>query len=127
MSNEVMQYQVGADGFVWWMGVVESLQDPLKVGRAKVRIIGAHVEDKSQLSTNDLPWAIPLMPVSGATAVPNYKPGDWVVGFFMDGELRQQPIIMGVLPAIPQGGFGSFLKKAAKVAVKTYIRSQTGL
>jgi hypothetical protein len=119
-----LTYLIGMDGFVWFMGVIEDTADPLKVGRAKVRIVGHHTEDKLKLSTNDLPWAMPLAPVTDATRVPNYKPSDWVVGFFMDGKLAQQPIILGVLPAIPQG---SPFKSLAKVAVKTYIKSQTGL
>ena len=28
--------------------------------------------------------------------------GEWVVGFFMDGENAQYPVIMGVLPGIKQ-------------------------
>ena len=26
--------------------------------------------------------------------------GDWIVGFFLDGENAQQPVMMGVLPGI---------------------------
>ena len=33
---------VGFNGFVWWMGVVESILDPLKTGRVKVRCIEWH-------------------------------------------------------------------------------------
>lgn len=119
-----LTYFVGMDGFVWFMGVIEDIGDPLKVGRAKVRIIGWHTEDKTKLSTNDLPWAVPLMPVSDSTKVPNYKVADWVCGFFMDGKLGQQPVILGVFPAIPQG---SLFKTIAKTAVKEYIKSQTGV
>lgn len=117
-------HYVGLDGFISFWGVIEDIQDPLKVGRAKVRIIGWHTEDKTKLSTHDLPWAVPLLPVTDSTKVPNYKVSDWVVGFFLDGKLGQQPIIMGVVPAIPQGSpFGSI----AKFAIKKYIKSQTGL
>ena len=28
----------GRNGFVWWVGTVESRQDPLKLGRCQVRI-----------------------------------------------------------------------------------------
>jgi len=112
------------DGCIWWVGVIEDVSDPLKVGRAKVRIIGWHTEDANQLSTNDLPWAVALAPCTDATKVPNYKVADWVAGFFMDGKLGQQPIILGVYPAIPQGSrFGSVVK----TAVKKYVKSQSGL
>lgn len=119
----VQTHHIGLDGFIWWMGVIEDVKDPLAIGRAKVRIIGWHTEDKTQLSTNDLPWAVPLMPVTDANKLPNYKPGDWVAGWFMDGMLGQQPLILGVTPAVPQGSpFGA----AVKFAVKTYVNSQTG-
>lgn len=97
-----LSYQLGFDGFIWFMGAVEALDDPLKVGRCKVRIFGVHDKDADSLPTNDLPWAYALVPVTAATALPNYRIGDWVVGFFLDSRLAQQPIILGVLPAIAQ-------------------------
>lgn len=115
-------YQLGFDGFVWYMGVVEDLMsDPVKIGRAKVRCIGIHTPDKDVLPTHALPWAFPLAPVTQAGMLPNYKVGDWVMGFFLDGELCQQPMICWVLPSIPQGGglFSGLIKKA--------IKSQTGV
>lgn len=102
LTSESLSYQIGLDGFVWFMGVVESLDDTLKIGRAKVRVIGFHDADIDKLSTNELPWAYPLLPVSQAQSVPNYRPGDWVVGFFLDGKLGQQPMIAWVLPSLAQ-------------------------
>lgn len=96
-------YQLGLDGFIWWMGVVESVDtDLLTVGRAKVRIFNWHTADINTLPTSDLPWSYPLLPVSHGTNVPNYRCGDWVVGFFLDGRTGQQPIVMGILPSIAQ-------------------------
>jgi hypothetical protein len=101
--DEPLTHFIGRDGFVWWMGIVENLDtDILASGRTKVRIFGWHDMDPNKVGTLDLPWAYPLMPVTHATLLPNYKPGDWVVGFFMDAKRGQQPIIIGVLPAIPQ-------------------------
>ena len=102
MITDPQTFRVGMDGFYWFVGVIESLLDPLKIGRAKVRIIGWHDADTTVLSTDDLPWATPVMPVTNATAVPNYRHGDWVLGFFLDGKLGQQPMIFGVLPAVAQ-------------------------
>lgn len=102
MSNDPQTFHIGLDGFVWWVGVVESMDDPLAVGRCKVRIFGWHTKSVDELSTYELPWAFPLLPVTHANALPVYKPADWVVGFFLDGRLGQQPIIFGVLPSIPQ-------------------------
>jgi hypothetical protein len=96
------EFRIGFDGFIWFIGVVESLDDPQRIGRCKVRIIGWHDADVNVLSTHELPWAYPIMPVTQSTTVPNYKPGDWVCGWFLDGKLAQQPMIFGVLPAVPQ-------------------------
>lgn len=87
--------------FVWWTGVVEDRQDPLKAGRCRVRIVGAHTPNKSDLPTNKLPWAQPLLAVND-TATPQYKEGDYVVGFYFDGQDSQVPIVMGIVPGIPQ-------------------------
>ena len=45
-------YFQGKDGFIWWHGVVEDRQDPLFLGRCKVRILGWHTEDKAELPTD---------------------------------------------------------------------------
>ena len=99
---EPLSFVMGQDGFVWFIGVVENMIDPLRVGRCKVRIFIYHDKNTDTLSTDDLPWAVPLLPVTQATTTPNYRVGDWVVGFFLDAKLAQQPIILGVLPAIKQ-------------------------
>ena len=31
---------MGRDGFTWWVGEVEDIEDPQNLGRTKVRIIG---------------------------------------------------------------------------------------
>lgn len=90
----------GLNGFIWWIGVVESRQDPLKLGRCKVRIAGWHTDDKMSLPTDSLPWSQAMLPLNNAnTYTP--KESDMVVGFFLDGENGQQPVMMGVLPGIP--------------------------
>ena len=91
------------DGFFWWVGVVEDRDDPLKVGRCRVRILGYHIDNKEILPTSDLPWAMPMMPmisasVSGVGYAPvGPVPGSWVVGFFLDGKEKQQPMMMGTV------------------------------
>ena len=35
-------------------------KDPLLIGRCRVRILGWHTENKSDLPTSNLPWAFPL-------------------------------------------------------------------
>ena len=102
MESGPLSHQLGFDGFIWFIGVVESKDDPMHVGRCKVRIFGWHDKVTDNLSTDDLPWAYALVPVTHAQLLPNYRQGDWVMGFFLDSRLGQQPIIFGVLPAVTQ-------------------------
>ena len=92
---------IGLDGFIWFMGVVENRSDPLKLGRVQVRCFGWHTDDKSLIPTEDLPWAQPILPTNSPNQISTPKEGDMVVGFFTDGESAQSPVIMGVLPGIP--------------------------
>ena len=102
-----MQNFMGKDGFQWFVGVVEDRQDPKKLGRVRVRCLGYHSENISDLPTSDLPWAHPMNPVTSATVsglgqTPlGMVEGTWVVGFFQDADEAQQPIIIGTLPGVP--------------------------
>lgn len=95
--------------FYWWFGVVEDRNDPLRLGRCRIRIIGYHTEDNEVLPTEDLPWALPVMPANSAgTSGVGWSPtgaveGSWVVGFFADGENGQHPMFFGTVGAIPGG------------------------
>ena len=97
---------MGMDGFHWFVGVVESRQDPSQLGRVQVRCLGYHTDDLVDLPTQDLPWAQVMTPTtssanSGIGTSPSFIiEGTWVVGFFMDPE-KQQLVIMGSLPGIP--------------------------
>ena len=99
---------MGKDGFQWFVGVVEDRGDPQKLGRVRVRCLGYHSENISDLPTNKLPWAHPMNPITSATVsgvgqTPlGAVEGTWVVGFFQDGADAQQPIIMGTLPGVPR-------------------------
>ena len=98
-------------GFYWWTGVVEDRMDPLFMGRCRVRIFGYHTKDKSELPTQDLPWAMPMQPITsaGVTGIGQSPTGPvegtWVVGFFSDGDDCQQPVIMGTLGGLPQSAY----------------------
>ena len=82
---------MGKDGFVWWQGVVEDRYDPLYLGRCRIRILGWHTEDKTDMPTESLPWAYPVQPIiSAAKTGVGISPtgpveGTWVVGFYRDG------------------------------------------
>jgi hypothetical protein len=92
---------IGKDGFNWWVGVVENRTgDPLKLGRCQVRIFGHHTENKILLPTEDLPWALPSLPTNNSQNFSVPKEGDYITGFFADGESSQSPIMTGVLPGL---------------------------
>lgn len=95
-----MQNFIGKDGFIWFIGVVENRVDPLGLGRCQLRIFGWHTENASELPTTDLPWAQPVYPINNSKAFSAPRLGDWIVGFFMDGESAQAPVMLGVLPGI---------------------------
>ena len=59
-------YFLGKNGFFWFMGVVEDRNDPMKLGRVRVRVLGIHTDDKTQIKTEDLPWAFPMQPITSA-------------------------------------------------------------
>ena len=97
----------GRDGFYWWIGVVEDRNDPEKIGRCRVRILGYHIDNKEVLPTGDLPWAIPMQNINSAgisgkgSAPVGPLEGSWVIGFFLDGKDKQQPMIMGTMGGMP--------------------------
>jgi len=101
-------YFMGLDGFVWFTGVVENRNDPAKLGRVQVRCLGYHTEDLNDIPSEDLPWAHVMHPVTdpsmqGMGNTPSFlTEGSWVIGFFRDANERQQPVIMGSLPGVPQ-------------------------
>ena len=71
--------------------------------RYKVRIIGHHDQDESDVTAEQLPWAQVMYPVTAGTGhggsyqTPAIKQGSFVFGFFLDGKDQQTPIIMGCL------------------------------
>jgi len=101
-------YFMGQDGFIWFVGVVEDRDDPERIGRVRVRCLGFHTEDLNSLPTADLPWAHVMHPVTdpsmhGMGSTPSFLvEGSWVVGFFRDAQEKQQPVIIGSLPGVPE-------------------------
>jgi hypothetical protein len=98
-----MRNFLGHDGFVWWIGIVEDINDPLTLGRCKVRCFGYHPAKKTNLvPTEDLPWALTIHPLNTPNLYASPKVGEWVFGFFLDSLSAQEPAILGYLPAIPE-------------------------
>lgn len=95
----------------WFMGVVEVEQDPLGMGRVKVRCFGYHNPDRKLLPTSDLPWMQTIFPVTAGPASgevgssPTLKINSIVFGAFYDGGDLQDAVILGTVP-------GGVLKQA---------------
>ena len=102
---------LGKDGFRWWIGQVapEAAQGNQinQTGstwgcRVKVRIYGYHPADITELADDDLPWAQVLLSSQGGSGKANrsrsirISPGDTVMGFFLDGDDAQLPVILGI-------------------------------
>ena len=106
-----MSHFIGLDGqFVWFFGQVVDRLDPLCLGRVRVRIFGLHPDDTSLVPNSDLPWAIPVQPITSAAAFGiggspiGPVEGTQVFGFFADGKDCQIPIVLGTVA----GGLGHF-------------------
>jgi hypothetical protein len=98
-----MRNFIGHDGFIWWIGVVEDINDPLTLGRCKVRCFGYHPAIKENaVPTADLPWALAIHPLNTPNLYGTPRVGEWVFGFFLDALSAQEPAILGYIPGIPQ-------------------------
>jgi hypothetical protein len=78
-----------------WIGVVEDRKDFAGTGRLKVRIVGIHPQDTSQVPTSALPDAETERSVATAHLFSGPREGDWVTGYYLNGD-RQHPIVTGV-------------------------------
>ena len=91
----------------FFTGVVEDRNDPLEVGRVRVRIYGLHTDDKSLIATPDLPWCDVLMPTSTASlsglgmSPHGLVEGTTVMGMFRDEGDMQDFVVMGSLFGLP--------------------------
>lgn len=135
---------IGRDGFHWWIGQVVqsgawsanqpsySVSDigslPGFKRRVKVRIFGYHTADTSNegLPDDDLPWAYCIFPVTagsgggGMSQSASFSGGEFVFGFFIDGEDAQQPCILGVLDKSSQESFGTQIPPVGFVPFSGY-------
>ena len=113
---------MGMDRFIMFYGVVEDRDDPIQMGRCRVRIIGTHHPDKEVMPTEDLPWAMPVQPIISAAAFGvghaplGPVPGTYVVGYFADGMDRQVPFFFGTIA----GGTGQFNSGAGQNDMPDY-------
>ena len=112
MENNLLKTNfTGKDGFRWWIGQIapEKVQGDQLNGtgnawgcRLKVRIYGYHPADLTELPDEDLPWAQILLSSQGGSGRANrsqslrVSPGDTVLGFFLDGDDAQLPVVLGI-------------------------------
>jgi hypothetical protein len=101
---------LGRNGFYYFFGIVEDRDDPLCLGRLRVRVFGTHPDDKALVPTEDLPWAMPIQSIGSAAAFGlghspvGPVPGTHVFGFWADGRECQLPFVLGTIA----GGTGQF-------------------
>ena len=107
---------LGHDGFVWWIGQVVSIDDPLTLGRCRVRIFGYHGEERD-IPDDDLPWAVSIHPVNTPNLYGTPRVGDFVFGFFLDALAAQEPAMLGYFPYSPETGAKSFSSVTEKDSV----------
>lgn len=131
---------IGRDGFRWWIGQIapiDAWKSQTEGGgwsyRYKVRILGYHPYSEAELKNEDLPWAQALLPTTAGTGSANcamgvqLQPGDIVVGFFLDGDDAQIPVILGAFantiqrpsttyssPFVPFTGYSDLIEKNPK-------------
>lgn len=129
---------IGRDGFRWWIGQIPPIEsmggqvDGKGWGnRFKVRIIGYHPYSEAELPNEDLPWAQCLIPTTAGSGAANVatgvqlQPGDTVLGFFLDGDNAQIPVILATFgrtfsvpsttyesPFVPFTGYSSKVEPA---------------
>lgn len=94
-SNNIDFY---GDHVRWFMGRVISINDPLQMGRVRVRIFGIH--DSPEIVEKDLPWAQVVVPItegssSGIGTNLGIKEQAQVYGIFFDGKNSQLPMVIG--------------------------------
>ena len=104
---------LGRDGYTWWVGEVEDIEDPSQIGRVRVRILGWYTGNSEgdaylkEVPRETLPWATCLLPcdqpqIKSAGTSTELQVGAWVLGFFLDGEEAQLPCVLGAFRGFQQ-------------------------
>ena len=149
-NNLLKSNFLGRDGFRWWIGqippsktwLLQFKKRPNAWGnRVRVRIMGYHPQNTQELKDEDLPWATVILPTNNGSGKAGFKKpirvnqGDIVVGFFMDGDDAQLPVIFGVIgnsryavtkeppsPFVPFSGY----TPETEPGNKTIVKNETG-
>ena len=136
-DNQILDYDS-----IFFQGVVESRNDPLFLGRVKVRIFGLHTDNFELLTLDELPWAAILIPASDSApggqgiSSSGIPPGTHIFGMFLDGINRQMPLVLGSIKGIPRkpeespdraGGEGDKNEKGDKENIYAIPKEETEL
>ena len=149
-NNLLKSNFLGRDGFRWWIGqippsrawLLNYKKRPNAWGnRVRVRIMGYHPQNTEELADKDLPWATVILPTNNGSGKAGFKKpirvnqGDIVIGFFLDGDDAQQPVIFGVIanskyvvnsktesPFVPFSGY----TPETTPGDKTIVKNETG-
>jgi len=83
----------------WFLGSVVDVEDPMELGRVKVKVFGVY----DDIDDDNLPWAQIVVPVT--TGIHEGKGqnlgilvGTQVFGMFLDGKSSQLPMVIGTVP-----------------------------
>ena len=93
----------------FFYGIVEDRNDPLQIGRVRVRIHGIHTDNKLYIASADLPWSQVILPTSSAGLSGfghghGLVEGSTVFGMFRDDD-RQDFVVMGSTMGVVQGAY----------------------
>ena len=99
----MIEKQFYGDETRWFVGTVVSINDPLQMGRVRVRIFGIHSDKIVDIKEADLPWAQTVSPIteggsSGIGTNLGIKVMAQVYGIFLDGKESQLPLVLGSVP-----------------------------
>ena len=98
IPNNFIEYY--GDQTRWFLGeVVNVKDDPLKLGRVKVKVFGVY----DDIADADLPWAQIVVPVTQGVHEEQGQylgilKGTQVFGIFLDGQNSQLPMVIGTVP-----------------------------
>ena len=83
----------------WFIGKVVDNNDPLRLGRVRINILGIH---DNIADAGDLPWASMVLPTTEGGVTSGFPPsldiGAQVFGIFLDGVQSQLPLVIGSIP-----------------------------
>jgi hypothetical protein len=114
----------------WFIGIVKDIQDPLELGRVRVRIYGVHPDKTTDAEDDDLPWAQVLVPIteggsSGIGTNIGIKVQSQVYGIFLDGKDSQLPLVLGSIPKYEKPISTNYLNPSSAVPQELQRRIDT--